>query len=72
MEVKQGKYLGTLEQREEAYKKAKKDNIKIQMFESRLDDLYQRGITEGKEVDDILDRLYHLYSDLRWSFGLEY
>lgn len=72
MNVKEARHLGTLEQREEEYQRVKKKNIKIQMFESRLDDLYQRGITEGKEVNDVLERLHPLYSDLRWSLGLEY
>ena len=63
-------YLGTLEEREEAYKKLKRKHPQIPMQEGRLDDLYQRGIYESEEIDSILDRLHPMYEDLKWQVGL--
>lgn len=71
MKVK-GNYLGTVSEREIAYAKAKKDNLKIRMFENRLSYLHEQGIYEGTEVDEVLDRLFKEYSDLAFGIGIEY
>lgn len=66
-----GSYLGTESERIQAYYKDRSSNLKIVMLESRLDLLRSEGITEGAEVDSILEQIAIEQGKISYGWGLD-
>lgn len=64
-------FLGTENERIQAYYKERSGNLKITMLEARLSELHRNGITESPEIDNILSDIAQIQSDLKWSIGLD-
>lgn len=64
-------YLGTENDRIQAYYKDRSSNLRITLLESRLSELHRQGITDSAEIDSILEDIAVLQSNLRYGWGLE-
>lgn len=69
--MNKGKHLGTEAERVLAYLEDYEKSLERKMIVSRLDFLVkEKNIVESEEIDGLLDRLFKVQENLKFSWGV--